>query len=77
MPYAIFHTAKVKTLGMATSATQHNYRLELTPNADPDWGVLNEEYLNHEQRNYWHLASERIAELQLPRLRGDAVHLVE
>lgn len=77
MPYAIFHTVKVKTPGMATSATQHNYRLELTPNADPDWGGLNEEYLNHEQRNYWHLASERIAELQLPRLRGDAVRLVE
>ncbi|MGI4736484.1 MAG: MobV family relaxase [Janthinobacterium lividum] len=76
-PYAIFHTAKVKTPGMATSATQHNYRLELTPNADPDWGGLNEEYLNHEQRNYWLLATERIAELQLPRLRGDAVHLVE
>jgi hypothetical protein len=77
MPYSIFHTAKVKTPGMATSATQHNYRLELTPNADPDWGSLNEEYLNHEQRNYWLLASERIAELKLPRLRGDAVHLVE
>jgi hypothetical protein len=76
-PYAIFHTVKVKTPGGATSATQHNYRLELTPNADPDWGCINEEYLNHEQRNYWHLASERIAELQLPRLREDAVRLVE
>lgn len=77
MPYAILRTSKVKTPGMATSATQHNYRLENTPNADPDWGSLNEEYLNHAQRNYWLLASERIAELQLPRLRGDAVHLVE
>ncbi len=77
MPYAILHTAKLKTPGMATCATQHNYRLELTPNADPDWGGLNEEYLNHEQRNYWLLASERIAELQLPRLRSDAVRLVE
>jgi hypothetical protein len=77
MPYAIFRTSKLKNQGMATSATQHNHRLEFTPNADPDWGVLNEEYLNHEQRNYWHLASERINELKLPRLRSDAVRVVE
>ena len=77
MSYVILRLSKLKNLGMATSATQHNYRLELTPNADPDWGGLNEEYLNHDQRNYWLLANERIAELKLPRLRGDAVHLVE
>jgi hypothetical protein len=38
---------------------------------------LNDEYINHEQRNYWHLASERIDELHLPRLRSDAVRAVE
>jgi hypothetical protein len=77
MPYAILRLSKLSNVGMATSATQHNYRLQDTPNANPDWAVLNKEYLNHEHRNYWHLASERIAELHLTRLRSDAVRAVE
>jgi hypothetical protein len=77
MPYAILRLSKLSNVGMATSATQHNYRLQDTPNANPEWAVLNKEYLNHEHRNYWHLASERIAELHLPRLRSDAVRAVE
>jgi hypothetical protein len=77
MSYAILRLSKLKNLGMATSATQHNYRLQDTPNANPDWAVLNEEHLNHGHRNYWHLANERIAELHLTRLRSDAVRAVE
>jgi hypothetical protein len=77
MSYAILRLSKLKNLGMATSAPQHNFRSQDTPNANPAWAELNDEYINHEQRNYWHLASERIAELQLPRLRGDAVRAVE
>jgi hypothetical protein len=77
MSYAILRLSKLKNLGMATSATQHNYRLQDTPNANPDWAMLNQEFLNHEQRNYWHLASERVEELNLPRLRADAVRAVE
>jgi hypothetical protein len=77
MPYAILRLSKLSNVGMATSATQHNYRLQDTPNANPEWAVLNKEYLNHEHRNYWHLASERIAELHLTRLRSDAVRAVE
>lgn len=77
MSYAILRLSKLKNLGMATSATQHNYRLQDTPNADPSWAALNQEQLNHEHRNYWHLANERIAELHLPRLRSDAVRAVE
>lgn len=77
MSYAILRLSKLKNLGMATSATQHNYRLQDTPNANPDWAPLNQELLNHEQRNYWHLASERVKELHLPRLRSDAVQAVE
>ncbi|TDN38258.1 hypothetical protein E4631_06180 [Hymenobacter sp. UV11] len=77
MSYAILRLSKLKNLGMATSATQHNYRLQDTPNANPEWAVLNEEHLNHGQRNYWHLANERIAELHLARLRSDAVRAVE
>jgi hypothetical protein len=70
MSYAILRLSKLKNLGMATSATQHNYRLQNTPNANPDWAVLNEELLNHGHRNYWSLANERIAELHLTRLRS-------
>lgn len=77
MSYAILRLSKLKNLGMATSATQHNYRLQDTPNANPDWAALNEEHLNHGHRNYWHLANERIAELHLTRLRSDAVRAVE
>ncbi len=77
MSYAILRLSKLKNLGTATSATQHNYRLQETPNADPVLAVLNQEYLNHEHANYWHLANERIAELHLTRLRSDAVRAVE
>jgi hypothetical protein len=77
MSYAILRLSKLKNLGMATSATQHNYRLQDTPNADPNQALLNEELLNHGHRNYWHLANERIDELHLARLRSDAVRAVE
>lgn len=77
MSYAILRLSKLKNLGMATSATQHNYRLQDTPNANPEWAALNEEHLNYDHRNYWHLANERIAELHLTRLRSDAVRAVE
>jgi hypothetical protein len=77
MPYAILRLSKLSNAGTATSSTQHNYRLQDTPNANPKWAMLNKEYLNHEHRNYWHLASERIADLHLTRLRSDAVRAVE
>jgi hypothetical protein len=77
MSYAILRLSKLKNLSMATSATQHNYRLQDTPNANPEWVALNEELLNHGHRNYWQLANERIAELHLTRLRSDAVRAVE
>ncbi len=77
MPYAIFLATKLTTPGMATSATQHNYRLEETPNADPAWTPLNREYVNHEHQPYLQLANERLAELNLVPRRRDAVHLVE
>jgi hypothetical protein len=77
MSYAILRLSKLKNLGMATSATHHNYRLQDTPNADPGLAALNVEFLNHEHRNYWHLANERINELHLHRLRSDAVRAVE
>lgn len=77
MPYAIFLVSKVTTPGMATSVTQHNFRLEETPNADPARTWLNQEYVNQEHRPYLQLANERLAELHLVPRRRDAVRLVE
>ncbi|OGX82000.1 hypothetical protein BEN47_05105 [Hymenobacter lapidarius] len=77
MPYAIFLVKKLTTPGMVTNATQHNFRLEETPNADPARMGLNQEYVNHEHRPYLELANERLAELELVPRRRDAVRLVE
>lgn len=77
MPYAILRLSKLASSGAATTATQHNYRTQDTPNADPQLAETNVEYLNHARRNYWQLAGERIEELHLPRLRTDAVRAVE
>ncbi|MBC6608755.1 plasmid recombination protein [Hymenobacter sp. BT188] len=77
MAYAILRIGKIKSHSSATSKAQHNYRLQLTPNADPDQQHCNQEYLNHVLRNYWDLAQERIQELGLKRLRSDAVRAVE
>jgi hypothetical protein len=77
MAYAILRISKLTSRDMSTSATLHNYRGQDTPNADPLQFARNEELFNHEQRNYWDLATERIQELQLPRLRKDAVRAVE
>lgn len=77
MPYAIFLVSKVTTPGMATSVTQHNFRLEETPNADPARAWLNQEYVNHDHHPYLQLANERLAEINLVPRRRDAVRLVE
>lgn len=77
MPYAICCISKLKNPGMATSATQHNYRLEETPNADPARTWLNQEHVNQEHRPYQQLANERLAELGVIPRRRDAVLLVE
>jgi hypothetical protein len=77
MPYAILLVSKLTTPGMATSATQHNYRLEETPNADPAQTWRNMDYVNFERRPYLELANERLAELNIVPRRRDAVRLVE
>ncbi|AHJ95295.1 hypothetical protein Hsw_PB0005 (plasmid) [Hymenobacter swuensis DY53] len=77
MAFAIIRVTKIASREQAQSAAHHNYRTQDTPNADPALRHLNHELINHEQRSYWDLATERIAELQLPRLRKDAVRIVE
>ena len=69
MPYAILLVSKLPHVGAATTATQHNYRTQDTPNADPQLADANVEYLNHERRNYWHLSSYIIDDLHLQRQR--------
>ncbi|GAB2796589.1 hypothetical protein HNQ93_004345 [Hymenobacter luteus] len=77
MAYAILRVTKIASREQAISVAHHNYRTQKTPNADPALRHLNQELINHAQRSYWELASERIAALQLPRLRKDAVRCVE
>jgi len=77
MAYAILRIGKIKSHSSATSKTQHNYRTQNTPNADPEQFSRNQELLNQEQRNYWDLAQERIREVGITRVRRDAVCAVE
>ena len=77
MAYAILRAEKITSHTSATSRTQHNYRTQETPNADSDQFSRNQELINHDKHNYWDLAAERIAELELTRLRKDAVRCVE
>lgn len=77
MAYAIIRIGKLKNRDIALSATAHNYRTQDTPNADPLQFSRNQELINHEQRNYWELANERIKQLHLTRQRKDAVRCVE
>ncbi|MBO3273356.1 MobV family relaxase [Hymenobacter defluvii] len=77
MAYAILRIGKIKSHSSATSKTQHNYRTQHTPNADPEQFSRNQELLNHTQRNYWDLAQQRIQEAGITRVRRDAVCAVE
>ena len=77
MAFAIIRVTKITSREQAQSVAHHNYRTQETLNADPTLRHLNQELVNHAQRSYWELASERIQELQLPRLRQDAVRVVE
>lgn len=52
MPYAILEVSKLTSLAGATAATEHNYRTQDTPNANPELADANVEYLNHDRRNY-------------------------
>jgi hypothetical protein len=77
MAYAILRIGKIKNYDSARSKTQHNYRTQDTPNADPTRFSRNEELLNHARRNYWELANERIQQVGLTHLRRDAIKAVE
>lgn len=76
MPYAILRVAKIKTAQQGAAKTAHNYRLRETPNADAERKPLNHEYINRAERNYWELATERIAEAGA-KVRPDSVRGVE
>jgi hypothetical protein len=76
MPYAICRVAKIKTAQAGAAKTAHNYRQRETPNADTERKPLNQEYINTTERNYWELATERIAEAGA-KARHDSVRGVE
>ncbi len=76
MPYAICRVAKIKTAQAGAAKTAHNYRQRETPNADVERKLLNHEYINTTERNYWELATERIQEAGA-KVRPDSVRGVE
>jgi hypothetical protein len=78
MPHAIIRVAKIKTAGAARGKTAHNYRLVDTPNADQERAaVLNKEYINTGQADYWSLAEQRIGEVVTRKVREDQVRAME
>lgn len=77
MGKCILRVAKITSQGSATGKTSHNYRQVEVPNADPNRGHLNEEYLNEGEKNIWTLANERIQEMGIKGVRKDAVRGME
>jgi hypothetical protein len=79
MPYAIIRVAKITSQASATSKTEHNYRLapERVPNADAAAPYPNHEYINHKEKDYWTLATERIEQVVTRKVRADQVRAVE
>ncbi len=79
MPYAIIRVAKITSQASATSKTEHNYRLapERVPNADAAAPYRNHEYINHKEKDYWTLATERIEQVVTRKVRADQVRAVE
>ncbi len=77
MAYAILRHAKITSQDQATKATAHNYRQYPVLNADAQPAHPNVEFVNPQERNYWELAEERIAEAGITIRRKDAVRCVE
>ena len=76
-PYAIIRHAKVVDQKQAGQATAHNYRQYEVPNADRQALHPNVEFINTEQRDYWEVATERIAEAGITIRRKDAIRIEE
>jgi carbonic anhydrase len=77
MAYAIMRWNKLKTVEQAKAATAHNYRQYPVLNADEQAPYPSIELLNTAEQGYWELATERIAEAGITRLRRDAVRCAE
>ena len=75
---AICRINKIKSQGSATGKSQHNYREKEISNADPRLQYLNEEYINHEQKDLWQACQDRIQAAHIKRaVRPDAVRGIE
>ena len=77
MAYAIMRHAKFTSKAQAVKATGHNYRTDEVLNADKEALHPNVEFINVEQRSYWDLAEERIAEAGITIRRHDQIRAVE
>lgn len=76
-PKCILVHSKVKDQEHADKATNHNYRRYDVPNADQQALHPNVEYINTEKRDYWELATERLAEVGITKPRKDAIRIEE
>ncbi|NVO85415.1 plasmid recombination protein [Hymenobacter sp. P5252] len=61
----------------ANKATTHNYRKYDVPNVDKEARHPNIEFINTEERSYWDLATERIAEAGIKIRRSNSIRCVE
>lgn len=76
-PYTIFRVAKQASAKQAIAASNHNYRKYSVTNADEQAPHPSPELLNTAERNYWELATERLAEAAITPRRKDAILCVE
>jgi hypothetical protein len=69
--------SKVLDKKQADQATAHNHRQYEVANADQEAPHPNVEYINTAQRDYWELATERIAEAGITIRRKDQIRIEE
>ncbi|RZK34949.1 MAG: hypothetical protein EOO61_12740, partial [Hymenobacter sp.] len=77
MAFPIMRWAKVTSQDQAKKATGHNYRKDKVLNADEQAPHPNVEFVNMDERGYWELATERIAEVVTRKVRDDQVRCME
>ncbi|SDY98402.1 MobV family relaxase [Hymenobacter psychrophilus] len=77
LPFCILRHGKLTDEKHANKATTHNYRKYDVPNVDKEPRHPNIEFINTEERSYWDLATERIAEAGITIRRKDAIRCVE
>ena len=76
-PYCILRHVKILDQDHAQKASAHNYDRANVPNADQEAPHPTIEFINTEKRDYWELATERIAEAGIKIRRHDQIRCEE